>query len=86
VIDYNAIQDDFYDMYLNGSFIGKVEMPVGGTVCHNINLQSGNNILELRLTETKGSSTLLQINLNNGEAIATFSGSQNHTWNIEAPK
>lgn len=85
VVDYNAIQDDFYDMYLNGSFVGKVEMPVGGTVCHNINLRSGNNILELRLTETMGSSTLLQINLNSGEAVGTFSGSQNHTWNVVAP-
>jgi hypothetical protein len=86
VVDHNSVQDDYYDMYLNGSFVGKVEMPEGGTVCHNINLKSGNNILELRLTERQCCGTLLQINLNGGEATATFSGTQNHTWNIVAPK
>ncbi|HOP47941.1 MAG TPA: hypothetical protein PK874_09780 [Desulfobacteraceae bacterium] len=85
VVDHNAIQDDYYDMYLNGAFVGKVEMPVGGTVCHNITLNSGNNLLELRLTRLMGQGTLLQINLNNGEAIKTFQGSMNHQWNVVAP-
>lgn len=85
VVDYNSIQDDFYDMYLNGSFVGRVEMPEGGSVCHNINLRSGNNILELRLTREMGSNTALQVDLNSGEAVAEFFGSQNHTWNIVAP-
>jgi hypothetical protein len=82
VVDWNNIQDDYYDMYLNGKFIGKIENPPGGTVCYNISLRSGNNILELRLKKEMESGTDLNIDLNNGEEIANFFGTTNHKWNI----
>ncbi|MBK9751996.1 MAG: hypothetical protein IPO88_00565 [Nannocystis sp.] len=85
VIDSNAVKDDLYDMYLNGIRIGAVDLPVGGTVCHDISLLSGANLLELRLVAENGQSTLLQIDLNSGEAVAEFQGSQDHVWNVVAP-
>ena len=86
VIDINEIQDDYYDLYVNGVFIGPVNNPPGGTTTYNhVTLKSGSNSIELKLTELRGSYTYLQININSGEFVEYFSGSVDHSWTITAP-
>ena len=72
-------------MFLNNSRIGAVNLTEGGEQCYNVTLNSGNNLLELRLTKEMGAGTRLEIVLNDGEARAEFTGSTNHRWNIAAP-
>ncbi len=91
VIDINVIQDDFYDLFVNGTFIGPVNNPPGGTTTYKaVKLQSGSNLIELRLTEIQNCGeilcgTFLQINVNNGEFTQDFGGTMNHSWTIVAP-
>ncbi len=85
VIDHNNIQDDFYDLYVNGVFIGTVNNAPGETTCYNAHLKSGSNKIVLKLTETKGLSTLLRIAIEPGGFSQEFSGTHDHTWYIEAP-
>ena len=85
VIDHNVIQDDFYDLYVNGVFIGPVNNPPGGTTCYDTTLKSGSNKIELKLTELKGFGTLLTITINPGGFSQIFSGSTDHSWIIVAP-
>jgi hypothetical protein len=85
VIDINSIQDDYYDLYVNGEEIGPVNNPPGGTTTYNVTLNSGSNTIELRLTERMGRGTYLQIDINSGEFTEVFSGSNDHLWTIISP-
>ncbi|MGD9223722.1 MAG: hypothetical protein PVH22_10770, partial [Desulfobacteraceae bacterium] len=85
VIDINAIQDDYYDLFVNGVYIGPVNNPPGGTTTYTTTLNSGTNTIELRLTQLMGQSTYLQININSGEFAREFEGSNDHSWTITAP-
>jgi len=84
-VDLNAIQDDYYDLYVNDILIGPVNNPPGGTVPHTIDLLSGPNTMELRFTTLQCCSTDLEADFNNGEAITPFSGTSNHVWTLNAP-
>lgn len=85
VQDHNNVQDDYYDLYVNGAYIGPMNNAPGGTTCHNATLQSGNNLIELRLTTVKGLGTFLQITVDPGGWSREFSDSTNHSWTITAP-
>lgn len=85
VIDINAVQDDYYDLYVNGSYIGAVNNPPGGTTTHSATLNGGSNLIELRLTAEQGAGTYLQISINSGEFLEFFGGTQDHSWSIDAP-
>jgi hypothetical protein len=85
VIDINSIQDDYYDLYVNGVYIGPVNNPPGGTTTYNATLNSGSNTIELRLTQLMGLNTRLQININSGEFVREFTGSNDHSWTIISP-
>ena len=89
VIDINAVQDDFYDLFVNGVFIGPVNNPPGGTTTYNVTLNSGSNTIELRLTVIQCCDTYLQININSGEFVQDFSSIDGvpsiFTWIINAP-
>lgn len=85
VTDSNAVQDDYYNLYVNNSFIGAVNNPPGGTTCHNATLRSGSNLIELRLTRLMGASTYLTITINPGGWSNEFYGSTNHSWTVTAP-
>ena len=85
VIDHNAIQDDFYDLYVNGAFIGPVNNVPGGTTSHPATLNSGSNTVELRLTANQCCDTFLQITIEPGGFSNEFGGTQNHSWTITAP-
>ena len=85
VIDHNIVQDDFYDLYVNGTFIGPVNNPPGETICYNTHLKSGSNEITLKLTEPQGLSTELTITINPGGFSQIFWGTHDHTWIIEAP-
>ncbi|MDH3715944.1 MAG: FecR family protein [Gammaproteobacteria bacterium] len=84
VIDSNAIQDDFYDLYVNDSLVGPVNNAPGATTTHTINLQPGPNTVELRLTQLQGSNTFLTVSINDGEFSADFGGSNDHIWTINS--
>jgi hypothetical protein len=85
VTDYNSIQDDNYDLYVNGTFIGPANNVVGGTTCYPATLVSGNNTILLKLTKTNCCSTGLTITANPGGWSQSFGGTQDHTWTITAP-
>lgn len=85
VIDFNNEQDDFYDLFVNSNFIGAVNNPPGGTTTHEATLNSGSNLIELRLTQNNNNGTLLRIDINNGEFSREFSGTVDHSWRITAP-
>ena len=85
VIDFNNIQDDFYDLYVNGAFIGPVNNAPGETTCYNTTLESGLNEILLQLTVINGENTLLRITIEPGGFSRDFAGSNDHKWIIEAP-
>ena len=85
VTDHNNVQDDFYDLYVNGTFIGPVNNPPGGSTTYNVTLNGGANTILLQLTALQGSNTALEISINSGEFRQTFSGSNDHSWTITAP-
>ena len=89
VIDINDIQDDFYDLYVNGTYIGAVENPPGGTTTYPATLNSGSNTIELKLTELQCCDTYLQININSGEFVEYFESIDGvpsiFSWIINAP-
>jgi hypothetical protein len=85
VIDHNNIQDDYYDLYVNNTYIGHVNNPPGGTTCHDATLNAGANKIELRLTKEMERGTDLTITVNPGGWTRTFQGSHNHDWTITAP-
>lgn len=85
VIDHNSVQDDYYDLYVNSQYIGKVHNPPGGEVTHKATLKSGRNIIELRFTKAMGQDTNLKIKITPGNFEQEFSGSNNHTYVINAP-
>jgi len=84
VEDFNSVIDDWFDLYLNDSFVGEVHMPEGGSVTHSGRFLKGTNKLELRLTQINGRNTRLSISINNREFYSIFEGSHDHTWYIEA--
>lgn len=63
IVDSNRIQDDFFDLFLNDKFVGAVNNLPGGSVKFPVTLQSGLNVIELRLTALQGFSTGLTIRL-----------------------
>lgn len=85
VVDFNAAQDDYYDLYLNGVFVGDVNNSPGGSTTINVVLEPGDNFIELRLDREMGSSTRLKIIINDGEFEKEFSGSKDHKYIISAP-
>ncbi|MDH3451981.1 MAG: FecR domain-containing protein [Gammaproteobacteria bacterium] len=84
-IDTNAVQDDFYDLYVNDVFVGPVNNPPGGTVVHTANFLSGANTMELRFSAVQCCNTELLADFNNGETITPFTGSADHVWTVNAP-
>jgi len=82
VIDSNTVQDDFYDLYVNESFVGAVNNAKGGTTTHTVNLQPGSNNVELRLTTIQCCTTFLSVDIN-GEFVASFGGTNDHIWTID---
>ncbi|OHB64574.1 MAG: hypothetical protein A2168_04120 [Planctomycetes bacterium RBG_13_50_24] len=85
VVDSNSVQDDFYDLYVNGTYLGPVKNVVGGTTCYPATLVSGNNTILLKLTEAKGYSTYLKITADPGGWSEYFGGTYDHSWTITAP-
>jgi hypothetical protein len=86
VTDYNSVQDDNYDLYVNGTFIGPANNVVGGTTCYPATLVSGNNTILLKLTKINGNTgTGLTITADPGGWSEAFFGTQDHTWTITAP-
>lgn len=85
IYDHNSIQDDYYDLFVNGVFLGSVKNPTGGKVTYKAFLEQGENTIELRLTKTMGKNTLLKINVSPGNFEQEFSGSRNHNYLIYAP-
>lgn len=85
VTDHNTVQDDFFDLYVNGAFIGPVNNVPGGSTSYNVTLNSGSNLILLDLTSLQGSGTDLEISINGGEFRQRFVGSTDQSWTISAP-
>ncbi len=85
VIDVNSILDDNFDLYLNEEYVGPVRNVVGGSTCYNTTFISGMNTIYLKLVKTNGKSTYLELNINDGEYVQFFGGSQDHTYSVTAP-
>ena len=83
--EYISLQDEYFDLYVNGAYIGAVNNPPGGTTCHYVTLRAGSNTIELRITNSSISNTALKISINNGEFERDFSGdNQSYSWTITA--
>ncbi len=85
IVDTNAIQDDYYDLYVNNVLIGSVNNPPGGSTRYTVDFPSGASTMELRFSAVQCCGTVLEADFNNGEVITPFSGSTNHTWTVNAP-
>jgi hypothetical protein len=85
VVDYNSQQDDYYDVYVNGAFIGNAYNAPGGTTHVNATLQPGENLVELRLARVMGSSTALELGVEPGGFRKQFTGTSNHSFILLAP-
>ncbi|MEZ4800990.1 MAG: hypothetical protein R2809_14705 [Flavobacteriales bacterium] len=85
VYDDNSVQDDYYDLYVNGKFVDYVHNAPGGRTTVNYTLDEGDNFIELRLSREMGKSTALVIIINDGEFKKSFSGSKDHKYVISAP-
>ncbi len=86
VTDSNSILDDHFSLLVNGTAIGSITNPEGGSTCHNATLKGGANVIELRLIRKMGKNTALTMDINDGEYSRGFSGSSNHVWTITAPE
>ncbi len=86
VIDHNAVQDEYFNLYVNDVFIGEVRNAPGGTTCHDgIELKKGKNLIELRITNSTISDTALTISVNDGEWEENFSGDDiSYEWELIA--
>jgi hypothetical protein len=85
IIDVNSILDDYYNMYLNGVFVGAIRNYVGGQTCYTRTFQRGSNTLLLDIVQLNGESTYLELNINNGEYVQYFDGSRDHIYTVNAP-
>jgi hypothetical protein len=89
IYDMNGVQDDFYDLYVNGANLGPVNNVPGGTT--NIGpvvLLNGNNTIKLKLTSVQGSGTGARLTVTTPDFVsssANFWGTADHTWTIIAP-
>ncbi|RKD90453.1 tetratricopeptide repeat protein [Mangrovibacterium diazotrophicum] len=85
VYDENSVQDDYYDLYINGEFVDYIHNSPGGKTTVNYTLDEGDNYIELRLSREMGKSTALVIIINDGEFKKAFSGTHDHRYIISAP-
>lgn len=85
IIDHNSIIDDYYDLYVNGGYIGPIRHGTGKRTCFNTMLRGGDNLIELKFVKAMGKNTALTISINNGEFKSLFRGSKGHRWSIRAP-
>lgn len=86
IIDSNSVQDEYFNLVVNGIVIGKVENPPGKTTTYPVTLKSGENLIELRITNTFISDTLLVMQINPDGIIKWFSGNDvSYAWTVRAP-
>lgn len=87
IVDSNAFQDEYFNVYINGVYLGAVENAVGAsTLFTNINLNSGNNLLEMKITDKVISDTRLLYDITPGNSNdMCYSDDKNQIWTIVAP-
>ncbi|MBI2899957.1 MAG: hypothetical protein HYY17_07215 [Planctomycetes bacterium] len=89
VVDQNAILDFAYRLYLNGTYVGDVRNPAGGTTSHSVTFAEGVNVVELRhMDDNRARDTWLVMRINGGEFERVFedggSGERkSFTWRLE---
>ena len=86
VIDHNSAQDDFFDLYVNGTLIGPIRNPPGGTTSYEVELLPGENIIELRFVQDNNNGTELTIEVSPGSFKKQFVGDGPHNYLIVAPE
>ncbi|UTW59890.1 hypothetical protein KFE96_06195 [Kordiimonas sp. SCSIO 12603] len=82
VVDHNSAQDDDYQLFVNEKYIGDVKNITGGSTTLTANLQSGENLIELRLLRDRGNGTGLKLQISPGNYESQFNGTHNHSYII----
>ncbi|MDD2909080.1 MAG: S8 family serine peptidase [Candidatus Gracilibacteria bacterium] len=86
IIDSNSIQDEYFNLVVNNVVIGKIENLPGSTTTYPVKLKSGDNLLELRITNTAISDTRLTMRLSPDGIEKIFQGNDiSYAWTIRAP-
>lgn len=89
IVDHNAILDFAYQLYVNGTYVGDVRNPAGGTTAFSAAFVTGENLVELRYLEDHGArDTDLVIRINGGEFSREFDDNgkgprQSFSWKLE---
>ncbi|MEM7294939.1 MAG: hypothetical protein AAF420_16295, partial [Pseudomonadota bacterium] len=87
-VDTNLAPDDLFHLYVNGVFIGEVANSSGTTIEHFVNLNPGENTVELRHMSSRGFGTCASFDINNGEFardyIHNHENPTSYNWIISA--
>jgi len=87
IFDYNNAQDDYYNLYLNGTKIGVVENEIGGISVYEIEAEEGSTIkVDMILTKDMGNGTGATISIDPGFYSESIGGTIDHTFYIKIPK
>ncbi|MDD2917032.1 MAG: S8 family serine peptidase [Candidatus Gracilibacteria bacterium] len=86
IIDSNTAQDEYFSLVVNGTVIGKVENPPGGTTTYPVTLKSGSNLIELRIANYWISDTRLTMKIDPDGIKKEFYGDDmSYAWTVKAP-
>lgn len=86
VRDHNSALDDYFDLYVNNRFIGKIRNRAGGSTTYKATLEPGENVIELRLSRDNDNGTALTISISPGGFRKEFRGTHDHVYIITAPR
>ncbi len=83
IIDANSVQDDYYDLIVNGVNIGPVNNRTGGKTTYYCVLKRGQNNIKLALTKLMGKNSRFTVEIDGAFGPREFSGSNDHNFTVD---
>lgn len=82
IIDANNVQDDYYDLIVNGVNVGPVNNRTGGKTTYYCVLKRGENSVKLALTKLMGKNSRFTVEIEGVFGPREFSGSNDHNFTV----
>jgi hypothetical protein len=82
IIDANSVQDDYYDLIVNGVNVGPVNNRTGGKTTYYCVLKRGENKVRLALTKLMGKNSRFTVEIDGVFGPREFTGSHDHEFTV----
>ena len=82
IIDANNVQDDYYNLIVNGINVGPVNNRTGGKTTYYCVLKRGENKVKLALTKLMGKNSRFTVEIDGVFGPREFSGSNDHDFTV----